>query len=229
MNTQEHFRPAGEHLENVVGGQSTTTAAKEAAAATAEPENRPLSWKETAAAAGVLAMVTEESNLTEEPNLETPTEIGNAKKKTPKQYRLQLPKKKLEAKLSLSDKKNFKEGWNTDKARFMKRQLKYNRSQNFIILMEDNIHSVGSGSETAGMVMAFGMGPLKEKFMSEGIKYKSSEHYLHANAYDFTREHAKDNSDGGIEVAEDAAKEKEMSQDKEKSEKPKKRKKRAKS
>ena len=39
----------------------------------------------------------------------------------------------------------------------------------------------------------------------------------------------KNNSDGGIEVAEDAAKEKEMSQDKEKSEKPKKRKKRAKS
>ena len=63
VNTEEHFRPAGEHLENVVGGQST------AAAATAEPENRPLSWKETAAAAGVLAMVTEESNLTEEPNL----------------------------------------------------------------------------------------------------------------------------------------------------------------
>ena len=61
--------------------------------------------------------------------------------------------------------------------------------------------------------------------MSEGIKYKSCEHYLHANAYDFIREHAKDNSDGGIEVAEDAAKEKEMSQDKEKSEKPKKRKK----
>ena len=80
MNTEEHFRPAGEHLENIVGGQSTTTAAKEAAAATAEPENRPLSWKETAAAAGVLAMVTEESNLTEEPNLETPTEIGNAKR-----------------------------------------------------------------------------------------------------------------------------------------------------
>ena len=81
----------------------------------------------------------------------------------PQQYRLQLPKKKLEAKLSLSDKKNFKEGWNTEKARFMKRQLKYNRSQNFIILMEDNIHSVGSGSETAGMVIAFGNGPSERK------------------------------------------------------------------
>ena len=79
-----------------------------------------------------------------------------------------------------------------DLARFLKRQLKYNLSQNFLILVEDNIHSVGSGSETAGMVMAFGAGELKERFLREGIKFKESEYYVHANATDFTRENLRE-------------------------------------
>ena len=67
--------------------------------------------------------------------------------------------------LSKFDKKNFKEAFITDKSRFLKRQSKYNRSKSFLILMEDNIHSIGSRSETAGMIMAYGGGPLKEKFL----------------------------------------------------------------
>ena len=67
--------------------------------------------------------------------------------------------------LSKFDKKNFKEAFITDKSRFLKRQSKYNRSKSFLILMEDNIHSIGSGSETAGMIMAYGGGPLKEKIL----------------------------------------------------------------
>ena len=61
-----------------------------------------------------------------------------------------------------------------DLARFLKRQLKYNRSQNFLILVEDNIHSVGSGSETAGMVMAFGAGELKEDFRGKESNLKKA-------------------------------------------------------
>ena len=67
--------------------------------------------------------------------------------------------------LSKFDKKNFKEAFITDKSRFLKRQSKYNRSKISLILMEDNIHSIGSGSETAGMIMAYGGGPLKEKIL----------------------------------------------------------------
>ena len=90
--------------------------------------------------------------------------------------------------LSKFDKKNFKEAFITDKSRFLKRQSKYNRSKSFLILMEDNIHSIGSGSETAGMIMAYGGGPLKEKFLKGEIRYNPNEYFIHANATDFKRE-----------------------------------------
>ena len=151
-------------------------------------ETRTLSWSETARAAGVLTMTA----ATDEQSSCEILEPKTAKKKTPKQYRLEAPKQKPGSTMTLSDKKQFKEGFNTDKARFLKRQLKYNRSQNFLILVEDNIHSVGSGSETAGMVMAFGAGELKERFLREGIKFKESEYYMHANATDFTRENLRE-------------------------------------
>ena len=60
--------------------------------------------------------------------------------------------------------------------------------KNFLILMEDNIHSIGSGSETAWMIMAYGGGPLKEKFLKGEIGYNPNEYFIHANATDFTRE-----------------------------------------
>ena len=148
-------------------------------------EKRTLSWSETLRAAGVVAMTTDD-----QPRCEISDE-PKKKKKTPKEYRLEAPKKKNDSVITLSDKKQFKEGFNTDKARFLKRQLKYKRSQNFLILVEDNIHTVGSGCETAGMVMAFGAGELKQRFLTEGIKYSKSDYYIHANATDFKREHPK--------------------------------------
>ena len=36
--------------------------------------------------------------------------------------------------------------------------------------------------------MAFAAGPLKEKFLGEGIKYNDTEYFLHANCYDFSKE-----------------------------------------
>ena len=53
--------------------------------------------------------------------------------------------------------------------------------------MEDNIHE-SAAALTAGKIMAFGMGTLKERFLSQGVRFNSQDFYLHANTHDFTRE-----------------------------------------
>ena len=179
----------GGHLESVVKAITAKRAHEEENLGD-KVEKQTLSWSETAKAAGVVTMITAATE--EQPSFKISEAKKKLKKKTPKEYRLEAPKKKTESSITLSDKKQFKEGFITDKARFLKRQLKYNRSQNFLILVEDNIHSVGSGSETAGMIMAFGAGNLKERFLTEGIKFRASDYYLHANATDFKREHVKE-------------------------------------
>ena len=150
-----------------------------------ETSKQPQSWAEAAKAAGVLVLSSQEQF--DEVIIETAPK-KSVTKKTPKEYQLEEPKKKASSILSKFDKKNFKEAFITDKSRFLKRQPKYNRSKNFLILMEDNIHSVGSGSETAGMIMAYGGGPLKEKFLKGEIRYNPNEYFIHANATDFKRE-----------------------------------------
>ena len=117
-------------------------------------------------------------------------------KKTPKEYRTEAPKRKADgAALTNSEKKMFKEAFNTDKARLAKRQVKFNRAANFLILVEDNIHE--GVALTAGKIMAFGMGPLKERFLSEGVRFDSRDFFMHANTHDFTREIL--DGDGGSE------------------------------
>ena len=148
-----------------------------------------LSWMETAARAGVLTSVTrineEESNCTAMPLLK--------KKKTAKQYRLTSPKVKENLKITPSDKKMFKESFNTDKSRLEKRQSKYNLPPNCLLIVEDNIHSKDSGkSETGGKLMVYSRGNLKAQFLGEGIKYNEKDFYIHANTTDFTREIVKE-------------------------------------
>ena len=95
-----------------------------------------------------------------------------AKKKTPLQYRLEQPKRMAEEKISNSNKNMFKESWNTDKSRFEKKQIKYSGPQNFLIILEDNIHQGGEkGAKTGGKLMAFGRGAIKDKFIKEGIQF----------------------------------------------------------
>ena len=65
-------------------------------------------------------------------------------------------------------------------------QVKFNRAANFLIIVEDNIHE--GAALTAGKLMAFGMGPLKERFLSDGVRFNPHEFYMHANTHDFTRE-----------------------------------------
>lgn len=90
-------------------------------------------WLQTAAAAGVLAMVREGEALGEE-------ELPSKKKKTPKQLRSQEPKVIPEGrKLTMAEKKLFKEGFLTDKGRLHKRQKKFNKPANFILIMPDNV------------------------------------------------------------------------------------------
>ena len=90
-------------------------------------------WLQTAAAAGVLAMVREGEALGEE-------ELPPKKKKTPKQLRSQEPKVIPEGrKLTMAEKKLFKEGFLTDKGRLHKRQKKFNKPANFILIMPDNV------------------------------------------------------------------------------------------
>ena len=127
---------------------------------------------------------------------EDETNIGKRKKKTPKEYRMEAPKmynnlkSGLSKKISKNNRKMFKESWNTDKSRLQKRQPKFDRRQNFLVLMEDNIHEQGhdNSAKSAGKVMAFGMGPLKEKFISGNLKFNNSDYIIHKNAHDFTPE-----------------------------------------
>ena len=179
-----------------------------------ETDETTKSWQEVVAAAGGLLMVKDVAvedlqgvgEVGDQPAIpggevgEQPAgpggEVGNlplvataTKKKTPLQYRLEQPKRMAEEQISNSNKKMFKESWNTDKSRFEKRQVKYNRPQNFLIILEDNIHQGGEkGAKTGGKLMAFGRGALKHKFIKEGIHFDPSKFFMHANAHNFTEE-----------------------------------------
>ena len=81
----------------------------------------------------------------------------------------------------------FKEAFNTDKSRLEKRQIRYDRPANFLILVEDNLHQPGPGGAfTAGKMMAFGRGAIMGKFLGSGVKHNSAEYFVHANTFDFT-------------------------------------------
>ena len=112
-----------------------------------------LSRMETAARAGVVTMVIHQE---EESNVVERTQVQQKKKKTPE-------RKTCSAKIALSleikaaDKKKSKEMFLTDKSRLDKQQLTFNWEQNFILILEDDIHSKHSSkSATGGKLMVFG-------------------------------------------------------------------------
>ena len=81
----------------------------------------------------------------------------------------------------------------TDKSRLDKRQTSFNRPQNFLLIIEDNVHSKDSTkSATGGKLMAYGRGDLKDMFMRGGLKYNASDFYMHANTTDFKEEVVKE-------------------------------------
>ena len=122
-------------------------------------------WSETAAAAGVLTIVQADAQGIDD---EEVLHHDATKKKTPKQYRCQQPKlKDVGKKLTMPEKKLFKEAFITDKDRLHKRQQKFSKERNFIIIMEDNV--LGKGAATSGKLMVYGSGAIKEKFLKEGI------------------------------------------------------------
>ena len=84
----------------------------------ANANERVLSWRETAARAGVVTMVT---NQEEELNVVEPMQPHGKKRKTLKQYRLAPPKLAKNREITAADKKKFKEMFLTDKLRFHKR------------------------------------------------------------------------------------------------------------
>lgn len=143
-------------------------------------------WVETAAAAGVLTMVQAgDDSAADEENVNPAKD--NRKKKTPKEYRTEMPKVKEAGKqATVAEKKLFKEAFNTDKTRLQKRQQKYHKEQNFLIIMEDNI--LGPGAATAGKWMVYGQGKIKERFLSDGIIFDPQKFYMHANHTDFKKE-----------------------------------------
>ena len=63
------------------------------------------------------------------------------KKKSLKEMRTgPVKRKESSVKLTESEKKMFKEAFNTDKTRLEKRHAKYDKPANFLILVEDNVH-----------------------------------------------------------------------------------------
>ena len=142
-----------------------------------------LTWSQTAAAAGVVTMVQADGEVIGDEL----SEKESGKKKTPKQYRNREPKlKDIGKKLSMPEKKLFKEAFITDKDRLHKRQQKYNKERNFIVIMEDNV--LGKGAATSGKYMVYGSGKIKDKFIKEGIKFDQEQYYMHANNTDFQME-----------------------------------------
>ena len=151
-------------------------------------KEKRLSLSETAARAGVVTMVRAEDE-TGAP--QTLTE--KRKKKTPKEYRQDGPKIKENPEITAIEKKKFKEMFLTDKSRLDKRQTSFNRPQNFLLIIEDNVHSKDSTkSATGGKLMAYGRGDLKDMFMRGGLKYNASDFYMHANTTDFKEEVVKE-------------------------------------
>ena len=93
---------------------------------------------------------------------------------------MEAPKELVkENRISKSNRKNFKESFNTDKNRLEKRQSKFNKPSNFIVIMEDNIHQAGmeQSAKTAGKLMVYAKGPLKQDFLEGRLKYNSSDYY----------------------------------------------------
>ena len=152
---------------------------------------RQKSWQEAAREAGVI-LISEEDHLgvvegeadetveVEVEVKETPKEKG--KRKKPKESRTEM-KVMTEDKVSESNKKTFKEAFNTDKSRLEKRQSKYSKPQNFLLLLEDN---VGSAPCTTGKLMAYGKGNVAERFVKEGLKYNNKEFYFHKTTHNFS-------------------------------------------
>lgn len=163
----EHFEP--EQEDQVIGPVGKKT------------------WIETAKAAGVVTMV----QAGEQVINEKVSEKESSRKRTPKEYRTQQPKvKEVGKKLTMPEKKLFKEAFITDKDRLHKRQQKYNKDRNFIVIMEDNV--LGKGALTSGKYMVFGSGEIKERFLSEGIKFDQEKYYMHANHTNFQMEKVTD-------------------------------------
>ena len=80
--------------------------------------------------------------------------------------------KESSVKLTESEKKMFKEAFNTDKTRLEKRHAKYDKPANFLILVEDNVHQAGPcGAGTAGITMVYGRGKLMDQYQYQEILY----------------------------------------------------------
>ena len=75
--------------------------------------------------------------------------------------------------------------------------MKYNRSQKFLLILEDNIHEAGQeqSAKTAGKYMVYGRGAIKDNFLKDGIKYNAQNFVMHANAHNFAVENVGDDQD----------------------------------
>ena len=151
------------------------------AAEKAKENSRPNSWKEVAAAAGV--------TLVEAGEPFEDQALLKKKKKSLKEVRTEQVKRKgSSVKITESEKKMFKEAFNTDKARLEKRHAKYDRPANFLLLVEDNVHQTGPcGAATAEMVMVYGKGKLMEQYLGKGVKHDPELFYIHKNTFDFKK------------------------------------------
>ena len=75
----------------------------------------------------------------------------------------------------------------------------------FILIVKNNLqeNNVNNSAATAGKYMVYGEGPLKEKLIEGGIKFKTGEMYLMANNFDYQEEGVKEKEEGVEEVVEE--------------------------
>ena len=106
-------------------------------------------------------------------------------RKTPKESRTEKPKIKPQELISKVDKKTFKEAFNTDKTRLDKRQVKYSKPKDFLLIVKDNI---GSAVCTSDKYMAYGRGKIAEDCYGEGAKFNKDDYYIHNNPQNFEEE-----------------------------------------
>ena len=87
--------------------------------------------------------------------------------------------------ISKVHKKTFKEAFITDKTSLDKRQRKYSKPKNFLLIVEGYIWFAVCIS---GKCMAYGKGIIAEDFDGGWVRFNKDDYYIHKNPHNFEEE-----------------------------------------
>ena len=114
-------------------------------------------------------------------------------------------KDKSEGRSKKTNLNSFKSKYITLKKKVSALQMEVGTEPDFILIVKNNLqeNNVNNSAATAGKYMVYGEGPLKEKLIEDGIKFKTGEMYLMANNFDYQEEGVEEKEEGVEEVVEE--------------------------